>query len=268
MSAMLARHSPWIIAGLAMALLAAALVVMVDDILSQPRFDRGVSTLTYRLNDRADTPAGEIVAGTSVGQTFLATEANLSSVDVLLATYRRQNHAPVVFSLFEYPRRGAPLRTVVAQPDSIVDNQLHSFQFAPIADSAGKTYLLTLESPRGVPGDAFTAWFGKCDCYPQGTALLNGSELPQRDLAFRLEYHYQATGVLVELVNRMSQYKPWFFKGGFLVAIGLLTLASTLLAVGYFAVCWLSPAERQVRWPWIAPASLIIIAVTVWFVVR
>ena len=88
----------------------------------------------------------------------------------------------------------------------------------------------------------------------------------QRDLAFRVGYHNEVTSVLDELINRMSQYKPWFLKGVPLATLGLFSLGLTLLAVGSFASSLLNGGERQIKWPWIPAASLIIIAVTLWFV--
>lgn len=259
------QHLSWIIASLVLVFLAVTVVTLVDDVLSQREFRDGVSLITRTLNGQANVPAGEITAGTQVGQTFRATEPNLDSVEIMLATYQRTNTSPLLFSLYEYPA-GAPLRTVVAEPESISDNKYYTFEFAPIPDSAGKAFLLTLESPEAVLGDAFTAWLSECDCYQGGTALLNGEEQPRRDLAFRVGYHNQVTSVLSELINRMSQYKPWFFKGVPLATLGLLSLALALLAVGSFTSSLLRRGERQVEWPWIPAASLIIVAVTLWFI--
>ncbi len=266
MSLKLTRHLSWITASLALVFVAVALITLVDDVLSQPEVKAEISMITRSLNDQANIPAGEITAGTRVGQTFRATEPNLDRVVILLATYERTNTVLLLFSLYENPSVEAPLRTVVAEPDTISNNEYYTFKFPPIPDSAGKTFLLSLESPEGAPGDAFTAWLGECDCYPGGTALLNGEEQPERDLAFRVRYNNEVTSVLDELINRMSQYKPWFFKGMSLATLGLLSLGVTLLAVGSFASSLISDRERQIGWPWISAASLIIVTVTVWFV--
>jgi hypothetical protein len=259
------QHLSWIIASLVLVFLAVTVVTLVDDVLSQRQTEDEISTITDRLNERANLPAGEITAGVTLGQTFRATEPNLDSVEIMLATYQRTNTSPLLFSLYEYPAE-APLRTVVAEPDSIRDNKYRTFEFASIPDSAGKAFLLTLESPEAIQGDAFTAWLSECDCYQGGTALLSGEEQPGRDLAFRVGYHNEVTSVLSELINRMSQYKPWFFKGVPLATLGLLSLALALLAVGSFTSSLLRRGERQIEWPWIPAAGLIIVAVSLWFV--
>ena len=260
------QHLSWIVASLILVFLAVTVVTLVDDVLSQRQTEDEISTITDRLNERANLPAGEITVGVTLGQTFRATEPNLDRVEIMLATYQRMNTAPLLFSLYEYRAGQAPLRTVVAEPESISDNKYYTFELAPIPDSAGKAFLLTLESPEAVLGDAFTAWLGRCDCYPEGTALLNGEEQLGRDLAFRVGYHNEVTSVLSELINRMSQYKPWFFKGVPLATLGLLSLALALLTVGSCTSSLLRRGERQVEWPWIPAASLIIVAVSLWFV--
>ena len=165
-------------AGLVLVCLAVLLGILVDTEFSRVTRSLGGRTI----------PAGEITAGTRLGQTFLATESDLSRVEVLLATYRRINHAPLLFSLEEYPADKAPLRTVIAEPESIGDNEFYAFEFPPIPDSAGRAFLLTLESPEGAPGDAFTAWLVACDCYLDGSPFLNGAEQPELELAFRVGY--------------------------------------------------------------------------------
>ncbi len=260
------RHFPWMVASLAIIFLGVSVVGLVDDVLSDPEVSAKISRVTRSANGQANVPVGAITADVRVSQTFRATEANLSEVAIMLATYGRRNHVSLVFSLSSDPPDGEPLRTVTVPPGAIADNAYHSFPFAPLTDSAGKSFTLTLESPQATPEDSFTAWLGECDCYPEGRAFLNGDELPQRDLAFRLGYHQDVTSVLHELSNRLSQYKPWFFKGGFLAVPGLTSLGLTLFAVGYFAAGVLDDNRRLWRWAWTPVWALVMAAVILWFV--
>jgi hypothetical protein len=107
---------------------------------------------------------------------------------------------------------------------------------------------------------------GKCDCYSEGEAFLNGAELPRRDLVFRVGYRDEVSSVMRGLVDRLSQYKPWFFKGGFLAAAGLASLSLTMLAVGYFASSLPNPRGGAAQWAWAPVWVLVMIAVTLWFV--
>ena len=251
-------HAPWIASALIMAVLAVAVSVIFRDSLSRTAVKSDMATDVRTVNDRADTSIGEIVAGVSVSQSFEATEPNLARIEVLLATYQRSNTAPLLLSLREYPSNGAlPLRTVEAEPDTIRDNSYHAFRFAPIADSSGKAYLLTLESPGAESGNAFTALIGNCDCYPDGALFLQGEQQPQLDLAFQTGYqNRQVPSVAGELVDRMSQYKPWFFKGAALPVFGLLALSLILLTVGSFFSSLFSGRQPRPSWVWLPIACL------------
>ena len=119
---------------------------------------------------------GEIYGQTTYGQTFIARYPNLNRVDVKLATYDRENHSPVVFHL----RRGSPdeagpdIFTLKVQPSDIADDAFYSFVFPVIPDSQGQTFYFYLQSPRSMPGDAFTIWATPDDAYPEGTRTWNG----------------------------------------------------------------------------------------------
>lgn len=256
-------YASWIASAFLLSLLAVGLGVIFNDSLSRPSIKSDITTDVRTVSGQADTSLGEIVAGVSVSQTFQATEPNLARIEVLLSTYGRQNTMPLLLSLREYPSVDAPpLRRVEARPDTIRDNSYHAFEFAPIPDSSGRAFLLTLESPGAVTGDAFTALIGQCDCYPEGALILQGESQRQLDLAFRLGYkNRQLTSVSGELLDRMSQYKPWFFKGVALPAFGLVWLTLVLLTVGSFSSSLFSSRGPFSSWKWILIASLIIIVI-------
>ena len=261
-------HASWIATAFLLALLAVGLGVIFKDSLSQPSIKSDIATDVRTVSSQADTSLGEIVAGVSVSQTFQATEPNMARIEVLLSTYQRQNTTPLLLSLREHPPADAPLlRRVEARPDTIRDNSYHAFEFAPIPDSSGRTFLLTLEAPGALTGNAFTALIGQCDCYSEGDLILQGETQSQLDLAFRLGYkNRRVSSVSGELLDRMSQYKPWFFKGAALSALGLLSLAFIVLAVGSFTSSLLNDKDTRVSWAWIPVASTVIVAFSLWFI--
>jgi hypothetical protein len=262
-------HVSWIVTSLVLGFLAAVSVAIVEDVLRQRDVRVGASTAVYTLNDRYDTTVPEIVPGATVGQTFRATGPNLSRIELRLATYGRVNTAPLVLNVQEYPASGPPLRSVEADPGAIVDNFPYVFPFAPIADSAGKTFVVTLESPGARPDNAFTAFIGECDCYTGGTLVLNGEPQPDLDLTFRVGYENPPRdGALGEILNRMSQYKPRFFKGVALAALAFLAFASGMLAIGSFTSSLLADKDRRRSWLWVPTASAVIVAVCLWLVLR
>lgn len=221
------------ITGVLMATLAAGIMGWTSSALHQPELKSGVSVIFGNLNSYVDVAVGQISANESIGQTFRATQSNMSRVDIRLATYGRTNEAPVILTLTGYPS-GAPVRVVVAAPGDFQDGRYHTFRFPPVRESAGREFLMTLESPEATPGNPLSSWAGNCDCYPGGVAVLNGEPQHQLDLTIRIGYWNQTAAVTRELIGRLSQYKPGFFKGGALVILAVLALGLVIVVVGYF----------------------------------
>lgn len=124
---------------------------------------------------------GEVTAGVTIGQTFMAPQHNLSAVAVKFATYSgRSNTELVQFNLHTWPQLNL-LRRAAVSPAVLGDNQLYRFGFEPIADSAQQTYLFTVSSPTAKAGNAVTVDVSDQDPYPQGSAFIvrhaEGSEL-------------------------------------------------------------------------------------------
>jgi len=150
----------------------------------------------------AGIPAGEIVTGRSVGQTFQAYHDGLNGVEVLLATYNRANTEPVVFHLRSSPESAADLRTVTTPAADIADNEFHHFAFDPIHDSKGQRFYFFLDSPTSTPGNALTAWLGDGESYQDGSAYIDGRPA-ESQMAFNLRYApgWMGLGILKTLIS-------------------------------------------------------------------
>jgi hypothetical protein len=66
----------------------------------------------------------------------------------------------------------------------IADDEWRDIDFAPLKDSEGKQYRLTVLSPDGEPGNAITVWRSQTDVFPNGEALVDGKPI-NADLIFR-----------------------------------------------------------------------------------
>jgi 4-amino-4-deoxy-L-arabinose transferase-like glycosyltransferase len=126
---------------------------------------------------------GEITAGKTHGQSFVPRYDDLSRIDVMMATYARENHYPIVFHLRRAPDSPEDLVTLTVDASEISDNAYHTFAFAPIAESAGRTFYFFLESPQSSRGDAFTIWANPEDSYRLGTRYEDHQPV-QGDLRF------------------------------------------------------------------------------------
>jgi len=251
-----ARQRAMLAAGIAVGVSLLILVLWPLHLVTAQRYDSGLAKIQEPLTLVSNQPAGEITPQLTVAESVVATEDNLSEVDVQLATFNRPNDAALVLTISD-SLGGPPLRQVEARPSQIVDNAYHAFAFDPLGDSLGKTYFVTIASPDGRPGDAFTVWVGYCDCYPAGQMYVNGQPQEGRDLAMTLTYDSGASGIW-ELVNRMSQYKPEIAKGVGLIVLGLMAASLALAGLALFAkrVFEQEAASENVPPAWIGASVL------------
>lgn|GEM_PF-2196665 len=211
-------------------------------------------TLSARRYPAANAVVGEMLAGQTVGQTFVSRYPNLSGVELQIGTYREGSgpaKASLVLHLRAAPTPGPDLATArLASGQALGENPWYLFSFPPIPDSQDRTFYIEVESPDGQPGSALTLFQWKpvaqSDPYPQGTAYSNGK--PQRgDLAFGLRYSSSPLDAWAQMGRAASvNFPPVMML--LLGLAGLAGVAWTLLRLP-----WLlrSPQRRHtwlVRW--------------------
>jgi len=133
--------------------------------------------------DESNFDVGEITEGQEVGQTFICRHDHLTRIQVMLATYARENQQEVIFHLKQSPTAEEDIYTERFNASSVLDNVYRSFDFPPIPDSKGKTYYFFFESPDSKKGDAITLWANANDSYKDGALYLN-QEKTNNDLRF------------------------------------------------------------------------------------
>lgn len=212
---------------LVLVVISAVLALSLARVSSRDYFEQLSIVWDEQVTQETTIPTGEIVGSKSVGQIFRATQQNLGQIDVLLSNYRRPNESPIVLSVRPVGSEEV-LRLSVAPPGSVGDNLYHSFSFAPIRNSADRTFEILLTSPRAKPGRSVTGWLSDQDRYHPGWALVDGNPQYRHDLAVRVGYRAEIEGVVDELVNRVSQYKARFLKGFALVVIFVLAVIMAL----------------------------------------
>ncbi|MCI0340421.1 MAG: YfhO family protein [Planctomycetales bacterium] len=133
-----------------------------------------------------NVPAGELVRGRVLSQTFLCRAAGLDRVEVLLATYARRNEGTLRFRLEELDTAGdaRPVADEVVDLAGIADNAWRVFRVPKRRDSAGRRFRFLLDSPDGVPGNAVTVWRSVRDVYAGGEAC-DGDAPLGADIGFR-----------------------------------------------------------------------------------
>lgn len=169
------------------------------------------STMIVVNQNSHDKPFGEITNITIVGQSFISTEDNLRTIEILLATYARTNTKDVIFHLKENYDSKEDIVTLVVNAREIQDNSYYSFNFEPIKISKGKSYYFYLESPNSVSGNAITAWCSSNDTYDGGSLYHNHEEIAG-DIQFITIYQISIFNILNNFYNRLLQDVPFFIS--------------------------------------------------------
>lgn len=171
-----------------------------------------ISSSPMIIQDQTNYPIGEIYGSKIISQSFVSSENGLNRIDILLATYARNNTENVSFYLREADSN-TDIVIITVNAEKIRDNTYHSFKFGPILESKGKTYIFSIESPDSKPGDAITIWHNTEDTYPNGSILMDNISIPG-DLGFRVYYFEIIFGVLqilllVGLVSGFIWIQAW-----------------------------------------------------------
>ncbi len=173
----------------------------------------------------ATVPVGELLAGHSVCQTFIARFPRLAEIRVRIGTYGRRNQGELRLVLREDGWNGHPLRIVSAEMAMLRDNEEHAFAFSPVDSSAGRRFAFCLEAPEGRPGNAVAIWATDVDQYAEGEAILRGFEGGEadrvRDLTFRAGYALTVPDRWVILAERLGQGKPMGLRRGMIYGLAL-----------------------------------------------
>lgn len=154
----------------------------------------------------SDTNFGELTGGRAFEQTFIAEGESLKEVDLLLATFIRQNRCRIKLEIVGLASDA--MSSVRRACGSIVDNDWAEFPFDPIPLAKGARYRLRLTSVDATGGNAITWWaaadpataarsmfvgtpYGPVDPNPSrymgGEAIVDGNPT-SNDFAFRLHY--------------------------------------------------------------------------------
>ena len=179
---------------------------------------------------------GELVATSRVCQTFVAQHGNLSQVKVKLSTFGRSNTGPFFFHLYASADPAHALFTHTPDAYDVVDFHYHVFPFAPIRDSAGRSYRFCLEAPEAGVLNSITAIGNLSNTYPHGQATFRdmwGQAAGVLDLDFHLGYRLPIWKQLAVSLERLASHKSLLYGDKRLHA--LLGVAYLALLYGFFA---------------------------------
>jgi hypothetical protein len=182
-------------------------------------------------NNVTPTQAQQIWGEHTVNQSFIAPRNGLKQIDLQFQTYQRANTHDVTLRLRQVINNsnnqfdGVEVFRVDFNATTVIDQTWHSFSFPPLADSAGKTYLITLESPESTDGNALTVGGIERDLYLPGLAFL-GSIPVRADIAFRACFELTPLEKLQFLGERLTRQRPalWGYQSFFGATLFLYVL--------------------------------------------
>ena len=120
----------------------------------------------------------ELVAGRTIVQRFTCTRDGLSRIDVKMANKIGENFRHVVFRLFEAGHVDQPLTSHRVLGWHVEEDTWLAVPVPAQARSAGKTYVLTVESPDGAAGNTVSAKSSALpDAYPGGELQVDGATI-------------------------------------------------------------------------------------------
>jgi hypothetical protein len=179
-------------------------------------------------NNAAPTGPQQLFGDRLISQSFVAPRPNLNRLDIMFQTYGRPNTADVTLRLLEIPTAaafsldGPEIFRAAFNAAAVSDQSWRSFSFAPVANSAGKAYLIVLESPQSTDGNAITVGGIERNSYLPGTAFLGPIPVPA-DITFRSCYEMSVGEKLKVLAGQLTHHRPgWWSHPAFYVVIAVV----------------------------------------------
>ena len=166
--------------------------------------------------------------GTGATQTFVASRDGLSGINILFGGSQTKNGGTLSITLLDASCHGKIFERKGFTTSFETENSFR-FSFPLIADSKGKTFCLATQFAPAKGSKKAAVFVTANTLSEEALSLsLNGEARPGESLSFRPVYRNETFFAdFIELIQRMSQYKPWFLKGAFLAGITLLSIGFT-----------------------------------------
>jgi hypothetical protein len=220
----------------------------------------GYSASAHRRYEAQNGITGQILAGGSFGQTFVARYDGLSSIEVRIATYGRQadlQRATLVMHLRPGPDSNQDVASVSLPPSVVLEeNGWYRFSFPAITGSRGHTYYVEIDSPDGTVDNSLALFWFKPnplgDPYRDGAAYRDG-RLTKADLPFGVGYSASPVNVWKGMLGSASVNSSSVVLG-FLLVVATLGIGWSLV---YLPRILRGPGLRR-RWliRWSLPFAL------------
>ena len=136
-------------------------------------------------------PTVEIDESTTIAQSFIAPQNNLSAIRVMFSNSKKPQSGEITFSLREGRNQEKILRQITFPLNPVKDNARYFIIFPPIKDSMNKEYSCCFSSPSQPAGQGISLWYESGNSYPEGTMMINTDPVPG-DIYFTA-YHFSGS---------------------------------------------------------------------------
>ncbi len=171
----------------------------------------------------------KILPGETLTQTFIPKSGELKRLEFLVRNPEPKKGDRVIIMVADATCQN-PIRESVLRPGYLDSDNLFIARFNPLTVSPNEPLCAILHFDDTTPQSPFLRFFtheSRPDTFLE--FKLGGALQTDLALALRPVYIYPTLGQnLNELNNRISQYKPWFLKDGFLTFITSVFIVSTL----------------------------------------
>lgn len=148
---------------------------------------------------QSEYPTDEIRNEIVIGQDFISSENNLSSIEILVDTKDRKNNCTITVDIKD-STTGEIVRSVSKNSRKFIGGTYEEFRFEPIKDSAGKRYILEISSNDSKEGNAIAVMVSDKDEY-SGGALINNGIKENKDLRFKTYYSEKRIFRLINVIE-------------------------------------------------------------------
>lgn len=197
--------------------------------------------------ENKDREVGIWTPDTRIEQTFIASQNNLSRLEVAFDSYQPWDSPYLIFRLFEIQTTENPhtltYRFITQNMTEVRSTQVNgwllsihtfnSFSFEPIPDSLHKRYLFSIQSPGVKHGGTSILLASPNERYESGNLFIDG-EKQDGDLAFRVLYQQPKKDLIPQTASRIVLYKPLPFSRP--VAFYSVCAIYIVLLGGFFAM--------------------------------
>jgi len=165
---------------------------------------------------RADRPVGELLASSTVGQSFYSPADGLYRIDVVFGTYGHPGTSEMILHLKTSPEAMQDLATARLNSQEIKNNVYNSFHFPQQRGIAGRMLYFYLEAPDASPSNAVTTYRSNENVYRGGEAYYDGIAA-SNDLTFVAHYRLRPLDAVRFVLRQLSDQRPcllgnpWFY---------------------------------------------------------